>query len=52
MKNIYSSVQKFGVSDLFFCFFLKENNTFIQQGCVKLIKKMIVKIVIVRKKIF
>ncbi len=33
---VYTSVQKFEVSKFFF--FLKEINTFIQQGCIKLIK--------------
>ncbi len=32
---IYNTIQKFGVSILIF---LREINTFIQQGCIKLIK--------------
>ncbi len=36
--TIHTTIQRFRVSNFFSLLFFKENNTFIQQGCVKWIK--------------
>ncbi len=38
---IYNAIQKFGVSTFLLSFFLKEINTFFQEGCVNWIKSLL-----------